>query len=102
MAKLSSGAVDKTMEDLETKLTPVVASLSVTTQPVVICGVQRKVNTGNYENIDVYAAVAMPVVLSEDPEETMELIKETIEEAFRITSQETYDRYRMIKDSAKA
>jgi hypothetical protein len=101
MAKLSSGAVDKTMEDLETKLTPVVASLSVTTQPVVICGVQRKINTGNYENIDVYAAVAMPVTLSDDPDETIELIRETIDEVFRIASEETYERYKIIKDTTR-
>lgn len=99
MTKLSSNAVDKVNESLETKLEPVINQISITTQPVVICGVQRKANIGNYENIDVYVAVALPIVLSEGAELDT-IIREKIDEVCKIASEETYDRYKLIKENA--
>ena len=34
----------------------------MTTNPVVITAVQRKANIGNYETIDIYCAVSLPLV----------------------------------------
>lgn len=98
MTKLSSNAADKVNESLEAKLEPVVNQISITTQPVVICGVQRKANIGNFENIDVYVAVALPIQMSEGVE-LDSILRQKIDEACRIASEETYDRYKLIKQN---
>lgn len=77
-------------------------NLSVTTVPVMIVGVNRRVNVGNYEHIDVYAGVALPMTGSnlEDPEALSRAVKDAAEFGFREASRETYDRYQLIKDAA--
>ena len=69
--------------------------------PMVVCGVNRKVNTGNFENIDVYCGVAVPV--TEFPQDDIELFKSAITEAadlgFGIVSKETGDKYTKIKET---
>jgi hypothetical protein len=68
-------------------------------QPMVICGVNRKANIGNFETIDVYCGVSVPV--SRDALESDEALREAVNEAARIgfemASQETFDRYNSIK-----
>lgn len=71
----------------------------------IVTAVSRKVNIGNYENIDVGLTVRIPF----DPElskEELEQYLEGLEEktavvaqkGFSIASSETYDRYKSIKD----
>jgi hypothetical protein len=38
------------------------SEVSISTNPVFICGVNRKINIGNFENIDVYAGITLPTV----------------------------------------
>lgn len=68
--------------------------------PMMVLGVNRKVNTGNFENIDVYAGVGIPVMTF--PHEDLEAFKEAVLEAadlgFSMTSRATYDRYAQIKE----
>jgi hypothetical protein len=99
MTKLSSNAADKTNESLEKRLEPIVNNLVVSTQPMVVCGVQRKANIGNFENIDVYIAVALPVALAEGGTDLNAMLREKIDEACKIASEETYDRYKLIKNN---
>lgn len=72
------------------------------TTPMVITAVQRKANIGNYETIDLYAAVALPIGSnSTDFDEIKALLEQAIEQGFALTSTETGDRYRKIKESLK-
>lgn len=103
MAKINTGASDKTNDDLGQKLTPMMSNLTITTNPVVICGVQRKANIGDFETIDAYCAVALPLgeVSLVDQDALGEAIKEAAAYGFHVTSSETLDRYKIIKESLR-
>lgn len=78
-------------------------SVDIVSKPVLTCGVNRKINTGNFENIDVYAALTIP--LSHMPESAMELerlVREAAEIGFNLTSRETGERYDAVKAMQKA
>lgn len=68
--------------------------------PSLVCGVSRKVNIGNYENIDVFSSISVPVL--EVPHEDLEAFKDAVQEAaqigFAVVSTETGERYHKIKE----
>lgn len=73
-----------------------------TMQPVVMLGVNRKINIGNFENIDVYAAVSLPLNASyDDVEDLKQAVIDAAEIGFAMTSQETGNRYTAIKELQK-
>lgn len=77
----------------------VLSNISITTTPVVIVGVNRKVNIGNYENIDITVSLAMPVTCEE--QETLKAALERIaDEGIKFASGETFKRYQAIKNLA--
>jgi hypothetical protein len=63
-------------------------------------GVSRKANVGNYETIDVYSGICLPIGLDVDlTEEGLRLIaSEAADIGFSIVSAETWDRYSLIKE----
>jgi hypothetical protein len=71
--------------------------------PVFICGVNRRLNVGNYEHVDIYAGVTVPLmgVLPEDVETFKKAIQDAAELAFGLASQETGKRYHELKDMQK-
>lgn len=100
MANLNPEAAVE-VQSLADRVSATLDSLVITTKPVVICGVQRKVNVGDYENIDVYCGLALPVDIdaSMDTDAVMEAISDTILKGFHVTSSETLARYKLIKES---
>lgn len=101
MPKISQNAFEQSTGSpvLETvSSTPTVALSSM---PVLICGVNRKVNIGNFENIDIYAGISLPLnnVSLEDKEALSKAIEEAAAYGFSIVSKETGDRYSLIKES---
>jgi hypothetical protein len=67
--------------------------------PMVLCGVQRKINTGNFENIDVYCAVSIPLFcLPDDAETFFAAVRAAAELGFTLSSQETGERYNVVKN----
>lgn len=80
----------------------VAANLSVTTTPVLIVGVNRKVNIGNFENIDLYfgAALPLPGTSVENMDQLEEALERIAERAYKIAAVETGRRYDSIKDMA--
>lgn len=98
MPKDSENALEQT-EDSMPKMAEEVLK-GVIPYPVVFCGVNRKVNIGNFENLDVYSAIAVPVL--EFPHDDPEAFKEAVEKAneigFSIVSRETGQRYNHIKE----
>ena len=77
------------------------ANISITTTPVFICGVNRKANIGNFENIDIYSGLALPLEGESiiDIESLRDAITKAAELGFAITSSETFQRYSIIKDA---
>ena len=73
----------------------------ISTVPVLICGVNRKINIGNFENIDIYAGITLPLndVSLLDKEALTQAIESAAAYGFSIVSKETGDRYSLIKES---
>jgi predicted aldo/keto reductase-like oxidoreductase len=102
MPNISKSAQEQTHNSpIEEAVEQALSSISVTTVPVFICGVNRKANIGNYENIDVYSGLALPLTNEslEDLESLQDAIKKAAELGFAITSSETFQRYSLIKDA---
>lgn len=80
----------------------VLGSIAITTQPVVIMGVNRKVNIGNFENIDVYMGLALPLpgVSVDDMELLTAVVERVVEEGMKLAAGETFKRYDAIKEMA--
>jgi hypothetical protein len=102
MPNISKNGKDQTQNSaIEDAVEQTLSTLSVTTVPVFICGVNRKANIGNFENIDIYSGLALP--LTGESMENLESLNEAITKAaelgFAITSSETFQRYSLIKDA---
>lgn len=97
MAKINRNTKDEAVNDLE--VASIEAFKASIPYPMMICGVTRKVNIGDYENIDVFNAIAVPVMAF--PHEDLEAFKQAAVDAaelgFTITSGETGKRYTTIK-----
>jgi hypothetical protein len=103
MPKINKSAQESSSFDspIDNVMNSVSADLAITTSPVFICGVNRKINIGNFENIDVYAAVTIPLpnVSFEDKEGLRLAIEDAAAYGFAVVSKETGDRYSLIKES---
>ena len=102
MVSLNKNATDLTNDNMvnhEVETLKEVSTLS--TSPVFICGVNRKINIGNFENIDVYAGITLPLndVSLEDKDKLTEIIEAAASYGFSIVSKETGERYQLIKES---
>lgn len=72
----------------------------IVSAPVLIIGVNRKANVGNYETVDVYAGIALPMpeAIDASPEVLREVVAEYAELGISIVAKETADRYTAIKN----
>lgn len=98
MPKFNPDTTEQAVNKQET--TYLEALKGVIPYPIMICGVNRKINTGNFENIDVFSGIGIPIM--EFPHEDLEVFKEAAEAAadlgFSITSKTTGDRYNQLKE----
>lgn len=101
MPKITQSAQEQSVGAPLVEMVSANPSLSVSTSPVLVCGVNRKVNIGNFENIDIYAGITLPLssVSLEDKEALSKAIEEAAAYGFSIVSKETGDRYSLIKES---
>jgi|GEM_PF-1737848 len=103
MPKISKSAQEHSSSGspVDNVVSIVAGDISLTTAPILICGVNRKINIGNFENIDVYAAVAIPLPNAsfEDREGLRLMIEDAAAYGFSAVSKETGDRYSLIKES---
>jgi hypothetical protein len=102
MPKVSQNAHEQSIDSPINQVVNLMAQeITISTNPVFICGVNRKINIGNFENIDVYAGVTIPLVNIDpsDKEALSEAIKEAAADGFALVSRETGERYTLIKDS---
>lgn len=103
MPKINKSAQEMSSSDspIDNAVGMIAGEVSLTTAPVLICGVNRKINIGNFENVDVYAAVAIPLINAsfEDRDHLRLMIEEAASYGFSAVSKETGDRYSLIKES---
>ena len=101
MPKINRSAHEESIgSPIEQAVNLVAGEISVSSTPVLICGVNRKVNIGNFENIDIYAGITIPLngADSADREAFAEAVKEAAAYGFGLVSKETGERYMLIKD----
>lgn len=102
MPKITEDAMPEKVAGLSGTVESALGQLVITTNPVVITGVNRKANIGNFENIDLFLAIAIPMTTEaslEDPEAFEAAITRAAEVGFGAASRETWNRYNKIKES---
>jgi len=102
MPKITRTAQEQSTDSpIEQVINLMAQEISISTNPVFICGVNRKINIGNFENIDVYAGVTIPLINIDpsDREALSEAVKAAAVDGFSMVSRETGERYTLIKES---
>ncbi len=102
MPKVSKNALEQSTDSpIEQVVNLMAQEISISTNPVFICGVNRKINIGNFENIDVYAGITIPLsdVDPSDRQALSEAIQAAAADGFAMVSRETGERYTLIKES---
>lgn len=102
MPKISKNAIEQELSSgIENFVEQNISNIVITTSPVFICGVNRKINIGNFENIDVYAGIAIPLegASVDDKEQLSLVVQDAAAYGFGLVSKETGDRYILIKES---
>jgi hypothetical protein len=102
MPKINKTALEQSTDSpIDQAVTLNAAEISFSSSPIFICGVNRKINIGNFENIDVYAGITLPLngVSLDDKEALQHAVQDAAAYAFAVVSKETSDRYTLIKES---
>lgn len=101
MPKITQNALEQSIGSPMVEAVNSNPGLSLSTTPVLVCGVNRKINIGNFENIDIYAGISIPLndVNIADKESLTKAIEDAASYGFAVVSKETGDRYSLIKDS---
>ena len=89
MPKINRSAQEESLgSPIEQAVNLVSGEISVSSTPVLICGANRKVNIGNFENIDIYAGITVPLsgVDVTDKEAMAEAVKEAAAYGFALVS----------------
>jgi len=73
-------------------------SAATTQVPVITCGVNRRINLGNYEHLDIFSGLALPLD-TEMTEDLLSKITDKIAEGMTIVSRETNERFQMITEA---
>src|SRR4029079_3770208 len=99
MSRIAANASEQSSSPLAAGIEAHAPTIMNAGYPMVLCGVQRKINTGNFENIDVYCAVSIPVfALPEDLDPFTAAVRAAAEMGFTLSSQETGERYNLVKN----
>lgn len=103
MPKISPNAQDQERESVMEKTNQALTHVK-RTESTLVCGVGRKINVGDFENIDVYSSITLPLDLEgvADLDDLKSIIEEVAEHAFEVVSKETGQRYRLIKEKMRA
>lgn len=102
MPKITKNAHEETSgSPIDQVVSSMTGEISLSSDPIFICGVNRKINIGNFENVDVYAGITIPLtnVSFEDKEALTEAVKDAAAYGFSLVSRETGERYTLIKES---
>ena len=102
MPKITKNAHEETSgSPIDQVVSSMTGEISLSSDPIFICGVNRKINIGNFENVDVYAGITIPLtnVSFQNKEALTEAVKDAAAYGFSLVSRETGERYTLIKES---
>lgn len=102
MPKITASAQEQsTNSPIDQAVSSMAGEISLSSSPIFICGVNRKINIGNFENVDVYAGITIPLenISLSDKEAFSEAVKNAAAYGFSLVSKETGERYTLIKES---
>lgn len=100
MPGLNKGAAELSQDNMSDHTNKTLVDIAYhATSPVVICGVNRRLNVGNYEHVDIYAGVSIPLVgvLPEDVDTLKKAVEDGIALGMQMASEETGKRYHELK-----
>ena len=99
MPKISKTAQEETIDSPISEIIETTIKVNDNGVPIAHCGVNRKINTGNFENIDVYFGVSFQVKerTQEEAESLAKAVSQAAELGFAMVSKETAERYEYIK-----
>jgi hypothetical protein len=102
MPKITRNAHEETSNSpIDQVVSSLTGEISLSSDPIFICGVNRKINIGNFENVDVYAGITIPLpnINPQDKDALAEAVKNAAAYGFSLVSKETGERYTLIKES---
>lgn len=101
MPKITESITEQSVNPIMDSVLTTHQKVIVTTEPVLTVAVGRKVNIGNFENVDIMACLTVPMVgvNPANSEDFSNAIRDAAAEAFSHVSRETGERYQLIKDS---
>lgn len=104
MPKITESITEQSINPVMDSIISTHQKVIVTTEPILTVAVGRKVNIGNFENVDIMACLTVPMsgINPSNSEKFSDAIKEAASEAFSLVSRETGERYQLIKDSQQA
>jgi len=101
MPKITESASEQSVSPIMDSVVSTHQRLTVKTEPVMTVAVGRKINTGNFENVDVLVCLTIGLE-GADPkniESFSEAVKEAAAQTFALASRETAERYNLIKEA---
>jgi hypothetical protein len=101
MPKITESASEQSVSPIMDAVVSTHQKLTVKTEPVLTVAVGRKINTGNFENVDVLVCltVGMEGADPKNVEAFSEAVREAAAQTFSLASRETAERYNIIKDA---
>lgn len=101
MPKITESATEQSVSPVMDAVVSTHQKLTVKTEPVLTVAVGRKINTGNFENVDVLVCltVGMEGADPKNVEAFSEAVKEAAAQTFSLASRETAERYNLIKEA---
>lgn len=101
MPKIVESATEQSISPAIDAVVSTHQKLTVRTEPVLTVAVGRKINTGNFENVDVLVclSVGMDGADPRNVEAFSEAVKQAAAQVFTLASRETAERYNIIKEA---